>query len=757
MRTQSDHNKHTLPTTTNSTNVARSIAPSETSAKPMQLAALLKRTVRTLLDAVHQRTPSSSPSKRRTYLRLIRLPSPSLLALICIIFSLLVVIFVPVRLLHRHTHTQPSLTVAGYESADSLHSNAAISDAAGFRIILVVPPFTNLPVSANPAYNEPQLFDIDPAAQLYSSHALHLLVQSLVTAHYDNERVELQLTLVPEANQTAFDIRHRQCNNFKWSHGPKMLTNATSGGLFELGVAAWSPARGDSQKVLIVDASHALPFAPQFYRYLKSVRRRFADNSADVSGFALEPVLVRQQFSIMGKSTGYTNYKVDSNDIFMYQNLPLVAAFSPVNAEVWRHFQRWFAAHRSEWFLWPTVVGARDKKDQAWEKYSGTMRAHWTLWFSRFCAEYNIYNVYPQQQRPEPLPPVGRASTPVARYSFDGESVKAGSGVSAESLERIIELGRRQGGSVSLTIVNEAFLETAQSWICNVDVGGIRPPGVVWIATDDVAYEALRGVGRSETVRMREFRGGTAARGTKYGTPGYWRLMLERTMLIGEILERGIGVFAFETDQIWMRDPVPFVKRLVHSGDEVDVVGTLDTRHEIGGNFLYLNPTLATRRVWGEVCRRFKRAFEQNKMERRSSKQRAYMENDQSILTKLVLFDEGFKTRNAVVLRTLDTQLFVDGRWYDESGKYYTDERARSPTMINNNFVVGIEEKKKRAMARGHWFVREGKCDEQAVLKAIEENEARAHERPWQQKAEGVDVEAGLDAALEAMKRERGV
>lgn len=685
----------------------------------------------------------------------------------------------------------------GFDAPSVASAANLLSADRPFRLILVIPAFTGLPPPPNPAYSAPSTLDVPAESKLYSARALSLLVSSLVHAHYDNEPVALTLVLAPEGNTTAFEVRYAQCQDVVWPHGEKILQNATTGGLFELGVSSWSPARGNSEKVLIVDASRALPFVPQFYRYLKSVRRRYLRSAADIAGFTLEPVLIRRPASVLGRSTGgYTSAFVGEgeagDEVFLYQNLPFVAAFSPVDSEVWRAFQRWFAAHRAEWFLWPTVVGAKDKADAAWGHYRGTARAHWTLWFSRFCAEYDIYTVYPRRHRPEPLPPVGRASAlpPLSRFSFEGRKVEQKQQISAANLDRIIELGRRQGGSVSLTVVNSAFVETARSWICNVDAAGIRPPGVVWITTDDTAYEALREVSNSQTVRMTEFRGGQARAGTSYGTPGYWLLMLERTLLIRAILERGIGVFAFETDQIWLRDPVPFVQRLIHSGDEVDVVGTLDSRHEIGGNFLYLNPTLSTRRVWREVCRRFERAYKGSKMEGHSARVRRYMENDQSTLTKLIFFDEKFKTRNPVVFRALDTELFVDGRWYDKKSKKYLSARSRSPIVINNNFLIGIDNKKKRATEHGHWFLKsDGKtCDELLVRRAVRDNEQRAPEGTGlgiasildsdddpsvtdgqisksegndkslahvrAARMEGADVEAGLDAAMMAIGKE---
>lgn len=701
----------------------------------------------------------SSPTK-------LQRPSRSSLTRVLLIIPLLVALIAAAillpRVLHHARSAPPDPILPPTFNAASISHHASPATAP-LRIILIVQPFA-------PPFTAPTLI---------------ALIDSLAVTAYDNDRVHLHIVLAPHANASSFNAAHKAACTVRWPHGPHTLENATSGGLFEQITTIWTPAPRARDAVLLVEAARTAPLPPQWYRYLKSARRRYHD-TADVAGFALEPVLVRQRLAhpLIPTTSRFTDVRVEEGgageDVFLYANLPLVSVFSPASPDIWRAFQRWFLAYRAEWFLWPTVVAPKDKRDPTWNGYRGTARAHWTLWFSRFCAQHALYTVYPRRARPAPLPPVGRASAlpPLPRFAFDGSRVSDSDAVSSDSLRRIVELGRVQGGSILLTVVNEPFLETARSWLCNVETAGFRPPGIVWIATDDTAYNALRDIRGSVAVRMQHFRGATSRTGTSYGTPGYWLLMLERTMLIRDVLDAGVGVFAFETDQVWLRDPVPFVRRVVRSGDEVDVVGTLDTRHEIGGNFLFLNPTLATRRLWREVSRRFSKEYRVQGMAHHTARWRRYMENDQSTLTKLIFFDAEFKAHNPVVFRALDTDLFVDGRWYDKSHKYYTSLKSQSPIMVNNNFMIGIGNKKNRAIENGHWFVKDGKCDAQRVKQAVAENERRGEatglgvaelqassvkvngsvsdgESIRARRVEGGDVEAGLDAALIAMAKEQ--
>lgn len=693
--------------------------------------------------------PSTTPSMRlqrifrnltRVFLRSTSLPTqlhPSKtrrrrFSTLSIAILLFLVLFVALALRHRRRYPLPT------EVALPPAYDPPPSDQKPLRIILIVPPF----VSYSATYN---------------ISTLTSLLRSLSEAQYDALPTHLHLLLAPHRISTSFDSLYSKLRTTPWSHGPFSLQNASTGGLFDLAVSSWTPAHHETQQVLILDAAHLTAVSTSFHRYLRSARR--AHTYPDVAAFALRPVAIHQHSVLTSDSVNPDAH------VYLYQNTPLIPAIAPVNAHVWRTFQRWFYSHRAEWFLWPVVVGARDKKDSSWDAYRGTARAHWTLWFSRFCAEYHLFTVYPATAAASPLPSLLKADLahPIDRFAYNGHRIQLSEAVPSDKLDHIVQLARESNGTISMTVVNEAFLETARSWICNVDVAGFRPPGVVWITTDDASYNGLKDLPGSYAVRISEFRGGQSHKGTSYGTPGYWLLMLERTQLIGAILERGVGVFAFETDQIWLRDPVPFVNRLVHSGDEVDVVGTLDTRHEIGGNFLFLNPTLATRRTWREVCRRFERAYRSSRIDSHTSRYKRYMENDQSTLTKLIFFDNEFKAKNPTVFRALDTELFVDGRWYDKTGKYYSSEKSRSPILVNNNFLVGIGNKKQRAIEHDHWFLTENKCNVERVKKAVRENESRGGVKfeddrtdsdVRSSRIEGTDVEAGLDVALAAIAKE---
>lgn len=442
--------------------------------------------------------------------------------------------------------------------------------------------------------------------------------------------------------------------------------------------------------------------------------------------------------------------RLSSNSAFIYRSCPKISAIllNTVNVSPhfrpWALFAEWLQLRRGDWYRFPSGLGVDDTPfGMSAVPHRNWTRASWNVWLSKFLHEYQLGVVYPilgndgqtvlavndhvQTGGAFPKTPTKhKLLKTTAGMRFEEDIVTlTGSGkspeqeyFSKETVKRIVDVAKAQDGVISFTMVNKVFLETARSWLCNVDVGGFRPTGLVWAVTDYESYEALKDVPETTTVWLNEVKGGKET-GHDFGNPGYWKLMLERTALITEILNEGVGVFAFETDAIWLESPFRYIQQLID--EEADMVGTINTRMEVSGNFFYLHPTLATRRLWGEITGEFEKAYGNAHLEDKNASSWTYIENDQSLLTKLVLRNETWRARYPVNLITLDMEKFVDGRWYDTEGGFYSSARARRPVVINNNFVIGVDKKTERAKSFGHWFWDEKKlrCDRPAVKRAL--------------------------------------
>lgn len=712
----------------------------------------------------------------------------------------------------RQRESEQGITAKSIPEAPELLRPDINTPLVPLRIVLTVPPFESSFVSAQQREQQKK--------HPYNSQTFSDLVASLSNADYDGHAVNLRILLLPSDDDEATtpsstalsvspsvpDSTYTAAKAISWPHGRVTVANASSTGPLEALSIAWGPSRGVADAVALIDAQRAKPLSSQWFRYVTSARMRYA-HRADIIAFCVEAVrprgedapLLSSKSATANRTTGADDDSSDpdmdmDSDVFLWQGVDDGGVLIPASVDKWRAFLRWLQQQRPDWFMWPAVIGLRDKRDERWDHFRSTVRATWPLWLSRFSALYDLYTLYPRHAHPEPLslPHVTSTTTTtsksdkqhtellrnarIVRLALDASIVRHGadSRIADGSVHSIVSLGRRHGGVVSLTVINRAFLDTARSWICNVDVAGFRPPGIVWITTDDEAYEGLRHVPDSVAVRMAEMRG--AKRGTRFGSPGYWLLMLERTTLIRDILDHGVAVFAFETDQIWLRDPVPYVARALHGGgDDVDIVGTIDSSHDIAGNFLFLNPTLATRRLWAEVVHRFEHAYNAEHMDTQPATARIIIENDQTLLTKLTLFDELFRARAPTVFRALDPELFVSGRWYDGGKRFYTSRKSRSPIIINNNFIEGIARKTLRLKRHAHWFLGlDGSCKAARVRRAIEQNEWRAEQAgmlPALAVSEaggsssnsnklgrvivGVDEGADLEMAISALSSER--
>lgn len=500
---------------------------------------------------------------------------------------------------------------------------------------------------------------------------LYRLVDSMEKCDFENIVVSLEIHFLEDARWDE------AVEKLQWLHGPLRLVRGLNP--FESILDAWHTYPGSTERAIFLRENCSV-CSCKLSSYLDVFHDHFREDSTIAGmGFSPVPTLDEDALSV---------------------SIPPSCGFSPASASVWSTFRTYLLAHRNSWFTWP-------EKDSS-------LYGDWMLWWSRFSSDYGLYSFFPHKALIVeadrcPRPTDGEASSlsiradPIrltATYERESPSSSSSSSVIVvddAKVDLLVQYGREQGGFVSVTIVNKAFLTTAHSWLCNVREMDIEPPGIVWIATDQQSFDELSKVAGTKALLF-GMQGGKNT-GNEYGQPGYWQLMLERTLLFLKVLQHGVAVFAFETDQIWLRDPLPYIHELVHDG--ADVVGTMDSRNEIGGNFLYLQPSIPFVKLYSEVYHRFLRYYVAEGLASKARDSYTYIPNDQSQLTSLVLYDVEFRFKFPVVFRALNTEIFVDGRWYENR---YQSTESKHPVLINNNFLVGVDKKIKRAKKVGHWF-----------------------------------------------------
>lgn len=551
------------------------------------------------------------------------------------------------------------------------------------------------------------------------SDGLHMddiygILQSLNESEYDGNFVCMHIILVPDRLNESTRRLSTLLSLFHWAHGTVTISRFSSTNKLIAISTLWDFEEEEVQWLVIVDLDHVKSrFQKNWFHYISGAKRNYG-TCDDIIAYSTSPFQLPSTDSL----------KYVSNRFVLWQTGNYDGVLIIPNVKRWHMFIKWFNQERGNWFIWPTSIEPKGRWDPQWNTFNSTVIATWEMWFARFSVLYNVYTLHPTDQFDgwdvaKKVPPCES----VLKININGTDkiVDSFSRIPQETIKDIVQFSRGHKKTVSLTVVNKAFLETSKSWLCNVDIGRFRPPGLVWVAIDNEAYEELKYVPDSFAVNLytRDGRAGDLF----FGRAGYWLLMLERSYLIRDLLDMGVSVFVFETDAVWLRDPFVSIYRHIEASDEVDLIATLDAGRNIAGGFLFLRPTISMRKLYNVLIRRFENEFNKKKGDSLRGGDKISMGSDQSIISSLILYEPDFRRRFPVVYRILDRELFVCGRWYNPG--MYTSLKSRSPVVIQNNWISGVGLKTARLKRFGHWYIDGGKCNESAVQASINENELR--------------------------------
>ncbi|XP_062588051.1 uncharacterized protein LOC134249719 [Saccostrea cucullata] len=267
---------------------------------------------------------------------------------------------------------------------------------------------------------------------------------------------------------------------------------------------------------------------------------------------------------------------------------------------------------------------------------------------------------------------------------------------------RISERGQK---ALFVTLINDAFLPFTFSWLCNTQGMGIHNQ-VLFITGDK---ESARKINEKWPAVTAVYLDGVHSGNQEYSHVGYVEMMVRRSEILLQILEKNIPIFLFEVDCMWIRNPL---KNLQSYSDVDMVVNAVSERSKIiAGGFLYLHPTEASKQVWRALT---KQLTDLRKKIKNSpdTKLISESENDQIYLSQLV-----FSNYGGLKFKILSTQEYADGKWY----KLSKEKREQlKPYLINNNWVIGNAAKIKRAKEWGHWFLKDsGECDQDRVQRVV--------------------------------------
>lgn len=323
-----------------------------------------------------------------------------------------------------------------------------------------------------------------------------------------------------------------------------------------------------------------------------------------------------------------------------------------------------------------------------------------------------LYHVY----RMDYLQPSTNKDKIHGTYSFVNDKMKkiSRSSKNAENVEgngdnRVITAAMRvsKGGQRTLlvTLVNDAFLPFAFSWLCNTQSMGVHNQ-VLLITGDNESAKKIQEKWPEVTAVQLE---GVHSGHQEYSHVGYVELMVRRSEFILEILAKNIPIFLFEVDCLWIRNPL----KNLESYRGVDIVANAvsDKPKVIAGGFLYIHPTGASKQMWRTLTKRLTNLGKKIKNSP-DTMIISEMENDQVYLSQLI-----FSKQSGLRYKILPTADYADGKWYTLSKER---RNKLNPYLINNNWVRGNSAKIKRAKKWGHWFLKDTDiCDRKRVQKIV--------------------------------------
>lgn len=271
---------------------------------------------------------------------------------------------------------------------------------------------------------------------------------------------------------------------------------------------------------------------------------------------------------------------------------------------------------------------------------------------------------------------------------------------------RISKGGRE---ALLITLVNDAFLPFTFSWLCNTQGMGIHNQVLFITGDSESAMKINQKWPEVTAIQINGVHSGNQ----EYSHVGYVEMMVRRSEILLEILERNIPIFLFEVDCIWITNPLINIQS--YSNVDVVVSAVSSRSNVVAGGFLYLHPTDASKKMWRALTEQLRQL---GKKIKNSAAEKLVSEgdNDQQYLSKLV-----FSKYGGLRYKILSTEDFADGKWYSLSKEERNGQKT--PLIINNNWVIGNPAKIKRAKAWSHWFLTEsGDCDPKIIQRIVDQH-----------------------------------
>ncbi len=264
-----------------------------------------------------------------------------------------------------------------------------------------------------------------------------------------------------------------------------------------------------------------------------------------------------------------------------------------------------------------------------------------------------------------------------------------------QTLSSLALEAKGDGTFVYLMYFNSGYWELVHSWICNIILVDSRVlKRTLFVVGDAGASRLLLNLYPEAKIYSPTFL--QYHEKAAYGSYEYFKMTLDRLTIQSSLLSAGISVFVVEADAVWFSPISEYILDLLEA---YPIISADDGGNGlISAGFMYFDQRES--------------AF----FKRYTEKYRDTLENIRaSGVLKVNTIDKGEQHMMTQLLQGTDLPV----SWLDEChfarGTWYSDPHYRlrcpHPKVIQNNYVVGNENKIERAKEWGHWFVQEdGEC-----------------------------------------------
>ena len=391
--------------------------------------------------------------------------------------------------------------------------------------------------------------------------SLERLLLSLRAAHYDGDRIDLDIWIDKPASGEDHDVDTVLVSNvFEWPHGVKTVhLQPVNAGVVGQWRDTWQPEADTKEMGLILEDD--LELSVFYYRWLKAAYEAYQDRD-DIYGFDISRLYWGP---LEGPKNGTKSADLLETDIiFLFPHFGSWG-FSP-KASFWHDFQAWYYDKRDNHpDFEPVMEGNSLWGSYLKDKKAGKTSSMFSAWIGYYAKERIMYCLYlnlpgrltlsTNYQEPgihfnglHVGPNMPLVTTWMPELSVFPQSPKVLGWDKREVshitnvADRIIRFSRQlresnPNNDVAISFIGDSDIEFAKNWLCSTAHLNVHSHTV--LIASSIAFEALRG--NSFVVAVAHMQAEMADANV--------------VSIIGALLQTRLGFWVFDVNCVWRQSP----------------------------------------------------------------------------------------------------------------------------------------------------------------------------------------------------------